>query len=67
MSRLIYEEEEAIQGGTTNGADALPVSMLAEKYSLTVLQGFAYSENILAGRASAPFVVPPCTLDGALD
>jgi len=44
---------------STRGTDALPTSMLAE-YSPAILQRLTYFENILAGRASAPYVSPPC-------
>jgi len=45
---------------TTNGADALPASVFLKQASLCEMVGLYYSASILAGRASASFVLPPC-------
>ena len=43
-----------------NGADALPASMFSKQESRCKMVGLYYSISILAGRASASYMLPPC-------
>ena len=62
--RTCLSMQGIVQGGNMNGSDAHPASMVNKIiWSCYVTLDSLISSPVLAGWASDPFMLPPCTLD----